>query len=107
MEIRNILTWRWLDPDRRVWAKDKLQHALLGFVLCAGLDLAGASEGQALGLTVAAGAIYEAGQTDTAHSTGKLGQAGFGFGVVDLGADTVGALVWLLVKVFFRGWLGV
>jgi hypothetical protein len=42
---------------------------------------------------VALGALYEGAQLYTAHTKGTLGQAGYGFGLKDLAADAMGAVV--------------
>lgn len=94
-----------MDPDRKAIAKDKLRHFVGGFGTCAAFDIA-LSNGQALGATVLAGLIWEGGQTDTAHSDGQLGKPGYGIGILDLCADTLGAVVWLLFKALARGFLG-
>lgn len=97
-------TWiaRWLDTDRRLNARDKKLHFLAGLLGCAFLDLCGAQDGDAVLLTIAGGAVYEAGQADIAQSEGLIGEPGYGFGLIDLGADTLGAIVWIGVKYLFR-----
>jgi len=48
------------------------------------------------------GLVYEAGQTDVAHSQRLLGKPGFGIGLVDLAYDGFGALVLLAFRFTLR-----
>lgn len=93
--------WRYLDPDTRVFSRDKFEHfgGCLGFTLI--LLFIGFSPPAALLLTMLVGAVFELGQVDTARNLSVmtrdgrplLGQPGFGFGLLDLAWDIVGALV--------------
>lgn len=82
---------RFFDPDRRILSRDKLFHAVGGFLTFVFLNFF-TTWGWALVLTVLAGAIFELGQWDASRGTALEGQAGYGFGVLDLGADTLGAI---------------
>jgi len=86
-----------LDPDRNWRSLDKVEHAAFGFGIC--LMATGFMSGlAAFGFTLLVAAVYEAGQTDTAHSVGKLGQVGFGFSLLDQAFSTAGALLWLALR---------
>ena len=95
MRLRDLL-----DPDVSLRSWDKVEHLAGGFALCLLFDgfLPTIS---ALILTVWTAAVYEAGQTDVAYSlkdsSGRryAGQPGFGFGLADLAAGILGALVWV------------
>ncbi len=98
------------DPDRNWKSWDKAEHAAAGLLICALLTLF-VSHWIALGVTIALGAAFELGQYDTARSTYveyehgdidrtyeiALGNEGYGFGLLDLAADTAGALLWLAI----------
>lgn len=92
---------RFLDPDRNWRSWDKIEHAALGFAVCAIATFVLAPL-PAFGFTLWTAAIYEAGQTDTAQSLGKLGQPGFGFGLLDQAFSTAGALLWLTLTALWR-----
>lgn len=78
-----------LDPDRRVFSRDKFQHfgggLVVGFLL-AWLE----APGRALLDTTAVGFIFEVGQWDAARGTPYAGQVGYGFGLLDWAAVILG-----------------
>jgi hypothetical protein len=92
-----------LDPDRDWRSLDKVEHAALGFAVCclATFLLPGL---QAFLFALWTGAVYEAGQTDTAYSlrdgSGRryAGQPGFGFSFLDLAFDVAGAGLYLALR---------
>lgn len=83
-----------LDPDRDWRNLDKVQHAAAGFALCLGFDIV-LLVGDAFLLTVWTLAVFEAGQTDVAHSLRRTGVPGFGFGLLDLLFGIAGAGLWV------------
>ena len=89
MRLRDLL-----DPDTRLFSGDKLQHAAAFFVL-AMLASTFLTPLPNLVLMLWTGVIYEAGQTDVAVSLHRTGQVGYGFGLLDLAADMVGASLWV------------
>lgn len=93
---------KFFDPDRRIFSKDKFQHAGVSLIIFIVLSFI-MPLWQALLWTIAIGAIFEAGQWDAARGTPYLGQVGYGFGLYDLGADTVGALVGLVLRLVIHG----
>jgi hypothetical protein len=88
---------RIIDPDWNWRSGDKVQHAAGGFALCLVFD-AVLPIRQALMLTLWTAAVFEAGQTDVAISLHKLGAPGYGFGLADLLAGSVGACLYLLLS---------
>jgi len=92
-----------LDPDRDWRSWSTIQHYIGGFVLCGLADI-GLSNWGAFLLTVWTGAVFEAGQTDATYSihdsSGRryAGQPGYGFGLMDEAAVTLGALTWVGVQ---------
>jgi len=101
----------WLDPDRDLRSFDKVEHFAGGFAICCLFSFF-LSPIAALWWTSWTAAIYEAGQTDTAHSlrdsSGRryAGQPGYGFGLVDLAVGILGAIAWLGIRAALRGVLG-
>ena len=92
---------KFFDPDRRVFSADKLGH-LIGGCGAALVVLPFVSWPLALGIVAVVGAIFELGQWDGVRGTPYLGQPGYGFGLLDLTADLVGALVAILLVVVLR-----
>ncbi len=100
------------DPDRNWKSWDKLTHLLGSLVVCAIATLHFRWLDAAL-ITVALGIALELGQWQTAHNENvyydapgsrgldevvrPLGHVGFGFGLLDLAADIVGALLWVAI----------
>jgi hypothetical protein len=82
------------DPDYDWRSLDKVQHAAAGFALCLGFNLVLAI-GDAFLIAVWTLAVFEAGQTDVAHSLRRLGIPGFGFGLLDLAFGIAGAGLWV------------
>lgn len=80
------------DPDRRWLSRDKIQHAVLSALLCALLSVF-LGPLWALGATIWTGIVWEIAQWDSARTAGMLGQPGYGFGLRDLAADVIGALI--------------
>lgn len=93
---------KFFDPDRRIFSKDKFQHAGVSLVIFLGLSFL-APLWLALVLTIVIGAVFEAGQWDAVRRTQYEGQVGYGFGLYDLGADTVGAFVGLALRLIIHG----
>ncbi len=102
--MRKILTFplSLLDPDRQVFAFDKLQHFLSGIALCwiATVWLRFGIWGALLFVLYSA-VLYEIAQTDVAYSIKDgsgaryVGRPGFGFGILDISAGMVGALLYV------------
>jgi len=82
-----------LDPDRRVWASDKLQHFGAGVGVAAILLALGLTPALSLGISLAIAVTYEIGQLDVAHSLGVAGKPGFGISPLDIGAHVTGTLL--------------
>ena len=99
MRLRDLL-----DPDGDLRSLDKLEHFVGCFVLCAFFDLTFLPTFSAFLFTIWTAAVYEAGQTDVAYSlrdsSGRryAGQAGYGFGWLDLVVGIVGALLWAGIR---------
>lgn len=89
-------TMPFLDPDRRWFSADKWLHLVGAALTCAALVLVGTQPLRAFAYTVVAGAIFELGQWDALRGTEYLGRPGYGFGLLDLAADALGALVAML-----------
>lgn len=87
---------RFFDPDRRIVSRDKLFHAVGGFFVFVALNLVTAPL-TAFVFTLLLGATFELGQWDASRGTAQAGQAGYGFGLLDLAADLVGALFALVL----------
>ena len=85
---------RFLDPDTRILAIDKLEHLGFGFAMAVflllGLSIPPVWTFLAV---VSVGGAFELGQWDIAHSLGRAGEPGFGFGLLDLAADALGAAI--------------
>jgi len=84
-----------------------------GFVLGLASLLAGASPLGSLAVVLFVGGAFELGQVDTARNPNVcyregttfgplLGRPGFGFGVLDLGADLAGGLLAVVVALLYR-----
>lgn len=81
------------DPDRVLIAPDKAQHLASGALLANLMLAIGLSPLQTLAWSLAIGATYEMGQLDIAHSLGVAGTPGYGFGLLDLAMDMLGAAI--------------
>ena len=83
------------DPDRCVTCTDTRDHALAGAGIDAGLQVVAAkfSPLARAGLVFVVGAAYEFGQESLVREDVRTRGPGYGFGVKDLLADVVGALV--------------
>lgn len=81
------------DPDRKIFALDKAQHA--GFGLGAALALLALGFGPlwTMFIVIAVGGAFELGQWDIARHHYTRFPAGYGFGLLDLAADTLGAAI--------------
>lgn len=85
---------RFFDPDTRIFAYDKLQHAAFGFaagtLLLFGL---GFTPVWTLLAVLAVGGAFELGQWDNARGLPGPFRPGTGFGLLDLAADVLGAAI--------------
>jgi len=112
MDLRDL--WKkiafWFDPDRDWRSVDKLQHAVLGFVVALLLLVpiylrwvlfAHAALGVLIA-TLVIGLIWELAQAEIAHSQHLLGKPGYGIGLVDLAYDGIGALILLWFRFLLR-----
>ena len=102
-----------LDPDTNWRSTDKVEHLVGGFAIGVGALLAGASLVGSLAVVLFVGGAFELGQVDTARNPNVcyregtsfgplLGRPGFGFGVLDLGADLAGGLLAVVVALLYR-----
>lgn len=97
--VQFIRSYLVLDPDRDWRSVDKMQHLLGGFGVRLVMQLK-ETGWEAVFWSSVIFLVYELGQTDVARSLKKLGQPGFGIGLVDLAYDEIGlflAIVFLAV----------
>lgn len=86
------------DPDRRVFSKDKAQHAALGAAIVLVALALGFSPLWSFIALLALGVTYELGQWDVArHFYRTRLIPGFGFGLLDLAADLAGGAAGYLI----------
>ena len=99
-----------LDPDH-TWDADQWHHAAAGAaldVVMRGPWIAPAwqTPPARVALVMTVGLAYEALQVYEARQSGRLGQEGYGLGVLDLAADLAGAVaveaLWALAKAVVR-----
>lgn len=88
-----------LDPDRKLFTPDKLQHVIGGFALGILFSVFGPGCGNAMLLTLAIALAFEIGQYDAARSLpcskktpGPGFLPGFGIGLLDLAVTLAGGL---------------
>jgi hypothetical protein len=104
-ELMNLK--KYLDPDAQFFGEDKIRHTLGGLILAFGCLAIGLGWLAALLIVFIAGVSFEAGQLDTAINPeiilrdsreSPLGEVGFGFGLIDLAWDMLGALLMVLLN---------
>jgi len=102
-----VNAWRFVksylvfDPDRDWRSLDKMQHLLGGFGVRLAMELKEMGW-EAIFWSSVIFLVYELGQTDVARSLKKLGQPGYGIGLVDLAYDEIGMLLAIILLAVSR-----